>query len=256
MQRPSACWIGFVSFGLALSGCGSESGTPDAASRLVPKMAPSANPPNGNQTIPSQNTELVGPVAPAALGADSPQAVFDQATQAASRQDWRTWCACLSPQTQEFFVQGWIEQGSRWVHLINLGQAVGPAEHQRAQTLLQPLLNILARYGLDEESLYKLPDGSVREERTQALRQLAHRVPNHTTFLAEIMVAAREAGQPGPSVAWDPNARLTNVQINGDTATGMSIQAHQGRSFDLPIRFRQIGGQWTIDLAEELGFKP
>jgi hypothetical protein len=181
----------------------------------------------------------------------TPQEAFDAAKKAIAREDWKGFCATLTDDSRDVLAGGMV-----MVPLMIKGFAKLAPEDKQKELLakLKPLEDVMAKHGLTEEALAKMPKdekpgGKGPEAIKQAFKKLLAPVKDRSAFVADMIAAMKKMdpkqAKEGPLPA---DAELKDVKIEGDTAKGMIVTKKGGQEKRAPIDFRRIDGSWKIDL--------
>ena len=65
--------------------------------------------------------------------------------------------------------------------------------------------------------------------------------------IADVMEVLGDLGNQPPNAAMKGDANLTDVKIDGDTATAKLEQTLGGQKLSSTIAFKKIDGEWKID---------
>ena len=217
---------------------------------ILPLIVPLS--PGLSQDATTTNTTVI-------RGYPTPKAVFDANREASRKQDYRTFFACLTSEAQR-------------VCLFETFFASGTAPSEKSAAIKA----ITDKYiqGNWEEAFkvrYREKFGiDYANARKQQAKNPAIRLPNDTELLAEVlaehipdqvgffsdMSAVLFTHDTSPPLGSD----LSNVVINGDTATGQTESQTESmgsdgqgpyrkevRKFQMTIRFRRTNAGWLLD---------
>jgi hypothetical protein len=176
----------------------------------------------------------------ASSGYDSPKAVFDAAKQAASDEDWGKVLDAYTPDSQD-----------RLVGSIAYGAAVLPSEEAKA---------VLRRHGIDDSMMPEKPSmtdmaqlQTMVNEMEEKQGELAAKIDDRRAFFAEMIAVLGDADSGGAMGAQmaaskkaQANAKLTDVEIIGDTAMGYQEFVINGSPRKVPVLFTRIDGSWYL----------
>jgi hypothetical protein len=179
----------------------------------------------------------------------SPEAVFAAATQAAEREDWRSFCGCLTPPSRDALASSMIHNVSHIATARSFASASGIGAGQAVDAKIQPILDVLQRHRLDDETVKRMaselpwmPTTSDVAKMDQALAPIRDR----NGFIADMIAALRQVdNRPGPT-PFAAQSELTEVKIDGDRATGMVVSTDSGLGGKQSIAFQRSGGGWKI----------
>jgi hypothetical protein len=182
-------------------------------------------------------------------GYGSPEAVFAAATQAAEREDWRTFSACLSPPSRDALASTMIHNVHRITMARSFASASGTGAAQAIDAKLQPILDVLQRHSLDDETIRRMaselplmPSSSDAAKMDQALTPIWDR----NGFIADMIAALRQIDNRPGVTPFTAQSELTDVKIDGDRATGMVVSSDGGPGGKQSIAFQRSGGGWKI----------
>ena len=186
----------------------------------------------------------------------SPEEVFQANLKATVEKDWETLIRLWTPKSQENMIGG-----------VAFAAAMLGGDDPKIGELM-------GKHGIDE-SLWKgsVPDASKPSDFMQAMQKnmqamqkksktLAAAVDDKPAFFAELMKLLEERGEeltrkaelPGMDLAKlqeeseqaRQNAKLVDVQIDGDTAQGKQATSLRGKEVKAPVEFRKIDGSWFL----------
>jgi hypothetical protein len=167
--------------------------------------------------------------------ATTPHATFAAYREAVVRKDWKASLNCLTPQAQDKMLGGLV-----------LGIAGASIFNGEAADLLE-------KHGIDRGGLVgNLLGGALAklaspdETAEKGIRQSLQAIPDKPAFFAEGMAWLEENNKKAAdTLLLAATAQLTDVEINGDTATGKLSAPIAGNS---TLRFAKVNGRWLIDL--------
>ena len=212
------------SLALVLAGCGDD------------PFAPSPAADSGEQNA---------AVAPARQVFDSPQAAFDAAKQAQANGDWGTVFDTYTPESRNQLV------GS-------LGYAGGILA---ASGTRDDLKEALKKHGIDESELPKPPSmgdmanlQAMLQEMQKKQTEFAAKIADKRRFFVEIvqLVTENEDGnnpissQMAAGQKAQADAKLSDLEITGDTAKGNREFVLNGKTVKMPLEFSRIDGSWYL----------
>jgi protein-tyrosine-phosphatase len=228
---------------LVLSGCGLEGPAPRQPEQAKkPEASPAATvaasasaPATASATKPSKR----GVATPSAATARyaTPQEVLDANQKATNARDWTVVLATVTPESQDVLV------GSAAFGAVNLAAS----DPQIAE--------VLKKYGIPAEK-FRLKPADVRagnfrdvvNRMNERQRQLLDLIDDKPRFFAEIMEQQEQyLKRMGVSaVPQRPEAKLMDVKINGDAASGKQSVALKGKTVEVPVLFKKVGGSWLL----------
>ncbi len=187
----------------------------------------------------------------------SPEAVFQTAKTATENQDWEKFCDCLTPESQDNLA-GMLVYGAMMVRSMSgMAAMAGPDKAREAEEKMKPVMAVLERHGLDEQTLKESQAETQRAvggNRQEMIQKLVSPIKDRGKFVADMINAMREMGQQENATPFQSDARLEDVKIDGDSATGQIVQTKNGVERKDGIRFQKISGRWKIDLGNPRGF--
>lgn len=161
-------------------------------------------------------------------GYGSPQEVFDDFQKAATAKDWNKLMACMTPETQDAMVAGFVMMGA-------MAAAFGDKE-------MEPLLK---KHGVDPNAK---PDESITDP-AEAMKLLAGKIKDKPAFVSDIM-AHLEKKDPGAATQNLPSGTLTDVKIEGDAATATVVgKDKDGKEQKADIQFKKVDGSWLLHMG-------
>jgi hypothetical protein len=182
-------------------------------------------------------------------GYGSPEATFAAATQAAEQEDWRTFCACLTPPSRDALASSMIQSVSHLAAARSFASASGIGAGQAMDAKIQPILDVLQRYSLDDETVKRMaselpmmPTAADVARIDQALTPIRDR----NGFVADMMAAMRQLRDGHGPTPFAARSELTDVKIDGDTARGLVVSGQDSHRGKQSITFQRSGGGWKI----------
>jgi hypothetical protein len=181
----------------------------------------------------------------------SPQAVFETAKSAAEREDWETFCGCLTPESRDQMAGMLVVVAAMMRGFGGLAALGGPEKAQAAQAKIKPIVDVLDKHGLDEATLKSMRPTPMQVGQTppDQLQRVLAPIKDRSQFIADMINAMKQFGAPQDSKPLQSDARLENVVIDGDAATGTVVQTRNGVERRDEMRFKRIGVSWKIDLG-------
>jgi hypothetical protein len=188
----------------------------------------------------------------------SPEAVFLAAKEAAEQEDWEGMCECITPESRDQFAGMLLFGAVMMKGMSGFAALGGPEKVQEVEEKFKPVMDVLAKHGLDEETLEnmkpqgRMMPGSADNDR---LQQVLAPVKNRNKFVADMIAAMqqvsnRERTIPSP---WESDATLVDLEIGENSATGYIVQTKNGNERRDKIAFTKIDGSWKIDLPRSIG---
>ena len=187
---------------------------------------------------------LLGVIGCGGGGAQSPQAVFDAAQAAAEKEDWKAVCNCFTGQFVDEGAGAYAEF-SRFVHDITTGPGGSDAEVEE----LKGIADVLKSHGLTKEHCAKVKRPDPRDDIAvkKAQQELLAPVKDRGAFMADLLAVRSSLGF-GKQLKeiLKPTSKLTDVVIDGDSATGTIVMTAGGKEFKWPTKFEKTTGGWKI----------
>ena len=166
----------------------------------------------------------------------TPQSTFAIYRDAVARKDWRAAFGCLTTQSQDKAVGG-----------VVVAIATASIMNKDAAALLE-------KHGVDRGELVGNALGGVLGNLTspgqaiaEGMRRSLDNVPDKPALFVDGMTWLETNNKKvADNLALAAGAQLSDVQINGDTATGkLSVPVAGGSA---SLRFKKVNGRWLIDL--------
>jgi hypothetical protein len=185
--------------------------------------------------------------------ARSPEAVFEKARAAAEQQDWEGFCECLTPESRDQ-IAGMMAVNTVMIQgFSRMAALAGPERAREAEEKFKPLMDVLSKHGLDEETVKKMnPQGPLRPGRAdpERLQQLLAPISDRNQFVADMIRALQSVDSRAQSTPFDADVRLEELTITDDTATGSLVRLKDGTEKRTRIDFQRQGGSWKIALPD------
>lgn len=157
---------------------------------------------------------------------NTPEAVFEAFSKASGEGDWKSAITMVTPESQGMAVVGMVMESS---FMTMDDEAKG-----------NDLKALFKRHGLD--------DGLAGEEAPmEDLEGVTELVNDLPAFVGELSDWITKNGS-GKTHGFPHLTDLTNVEIDGDKATGMAKSA----SREGPVGFEKTDGNWKVDLTMKL----
>jgi hypothetical protein len=221
---------------LVLNGCGAKTDvTPSAAGQPAPGAA--------------QNS-------PGTQSFESPEATFQTARAAVARGDYQTFCDCWTDQGL-----GWLSGGMAMT--INMFRLMSEKEAQnedspdevaRANQRAKQLAELLVKHGFTEGVVPELniiagedAPKPVQQQVREQLDEISSVIPDQAAFFADSLDVIKEVSDQ-PMYTLLPNgSTLTELKIQGDSATGVILKPSEDQMRKCPATFSRVNGQWMFD---------
>ena len=177
-------------------------------------------------------------------GFETPKAVFEAATKASKKKDFKTFAACLTPGSQG-------KLAGQLAGLAGLFKGLAALDTKGTmKDKLADLDKIMDKHGLTKEVMAKVKPTKDPKEIDKNNKTIAAIIEDKPAFVGDVMKWLESAnpgkGKDGPLV----EAELKDLKITGDKATGTSITKTGDMTKEEPIEFAKIGGGWRIVLPE------
>jgi len=237
--RVQTVLVAFALFCLAII-CGCSSGAqPDHAAQE--ETQPQRQPAND-----SQHTSR-------SLGdsdrADRPERIIERANNAALNEEWKTFYACFTPETNEAAATRLLSlcvgiEAQRQSAVLS-----NPAISQEAEALTRPIYEVLARHGITQQQLAELAEHPFGEKRDQAVRELARAIPEKEALIADVFVWSQAFGGftlPNPSDL----GNVTKVDVQGDIAIVTMTALGDSETTVTQAKLRRTTDGLRIDLTD------
>lgn len=196
----------------------------------------------GDAADSGDTTDSGGATAPA--GFESPEAAFAAAQQAARDSEWRSLVECMTPDGQKF-VAGMM-----------MFMAAGGGEEAA------PLLPVLEKHGVEVPKLeFSVTvngdtDSAGSDEESEEASPEEPEIEDLPGFIADMIAAMEASGMDSGSgtgpAEWG-NAELTEVTIDGDTASGTLLVPTDNGEQTEPIAFTKTDDGWLLDISMTSG---
>jgi hypothetical protein len=185
----------------------------------------------------------------------SPQAVYAGVKAAMAKEDWKTVCGCLTPDSRDEAVGGLAFMP----HLFKaLAEGFTPDKAkggQKTEKMLEPLFAVLKKHGFTPGNLDKVNfQTASKEEARKAMISLAASIKDRCGFIGDMLTALKSVSKGAPQTV--TLGELRDVKITGDTATGVAVVTRAGKGTPTPLTFSRIDGSWRVDLPLQLGQPP
>lgn len=182
----------------------------------------------------------------AAVGGETPQAVFDTFVKAGNEKNWRQMYSCL---TENSGARLLLMFSSFPLMMLEMqAQFAEGEEKAKAEKDLAAYKEMLKSHGLDLEkmaALDSLPDDDEAQQR--AIRELLGSVRDRAALFGGIMDFMSKQSD-GEAFNMGENVRLGDVRIDGDNATGTIRTVEDGEEQSQPITFKRANNRWFIEL--------
>lgn len=178
---------------------------------------------------------------------DSPAKVFEAAKSAVEKKDMAGFLKCMTPESQEVFA-GVLAMSA--LMMKALAEAFGGGGDNKE---LAKIDDVLKKHGLTTKMMKELENSDDKDPKA-AIKKLTAPIKDKPAFVKDIMAALESMGDKGGGggPADDFAGKLTNVKVDGDSATGTVTQTKDGEKKEDEINFKKVNGGWLIDLSSML----
>lgn len=191
---------------------------------------------------------------------NTPEECFQFAQKAAAQKDYVAAVDCMTVDTQETMAGIMVTAGSMAKAVAGMATAFGGGgeDAEKMKKGLENVNAVLEKHGVTEKSLEEFGqnggfagafggDGGANPEKAiEGIRAMAKPVKDHRAFVAEMIAALDSLGDnAGDNPVQGFVGELTNVQVNGDSATA-TIKNADGE--ENPIGFKKTARGWRIHL--------
>jgi len=183
-------------------------------------------------------------------GHRSPESVFEAAKSAVQEKDWEGFCECLTPESRDQLAGVLLFSAVMAKGFSGLAALGGPEKAQEAEEKLKPLMDVLAEHGLDEATLENMrSEGRMTPGRADndRLQQVLAPVKNRNKFVADMMTVMQQVSDRSLPSPMGPDARLEDLEVGDDSATGYIVQTRNDKENRDKIAFKKVDGNWLID---------
>jgi len=207
------------------------------------------------------------------------QAVYHAMNKANLADDYTTYCKLLTPESVDQLVAGMMGAADATRAVQNIPGHKPDAEQVAMWKRMEP---ILKKYKIDLDEAHKpapaeapasdpataeaapltaekeaAPVDDANASGTYSAYEyqwtkVAQKVQDKPGFLREIFKAVEspEVRKARDEMAKKPPEDLTRITISGNQAIGHMPFEHQGKTIEVPYRFRKIDGEWKVDLVQ------
>jgi hypothetical protein len=178
---------------------------------------------------------LLPQICHAAGGGATPQATFDNFRNAMKSKDYKASYSQMTPETQDMMLGGMAVA-------MSMGLGMDPAKAADAQKVTE-------KHGVKKMDPTKLQPG---QDPKALVRETVAEVKDKPGCFADMMTWM-ETNVPNKDkdakMEEYNSATLSDVKIEGDTATGNVKVKHEGQDTSSPMNFKKIGAVWFIDMG-------
>ena len=177
---------------------------------------------------------------PKAKAYKTPQEVFDAFLVSLNKRDAKAFVGCLAPETLQEMAAASAVQG------LQRREVVGDAKDDKLAKRWKPTLDVLDKHGLTAKAtkdvkVGKAPTPAEREKAEVAVLPL---IKDKAAFLIDYQEAL-DKGRPKFKED-ELKAKLTDVKIDGDKATGTVVVNLKDKEEKAPVEFVKVGTGWKI----------
>jgi hypothetical protein len=181
----------------------------------------------------------------------SPEDVFNVFMTAAEKDDWKAACECMTDETRDQLAAGLV---------LIAGFAEGFAKTEAEKARFKPLLDVLAKHLPAPAQKEEKPkpankfDTAGAEDFEKAMMKSVEGIKDRNAFIADMMTVLKQVPDGGMAnvsksqLLQYKNAKVEELKIHGDTATGFAVAKRDGQEARQPIGFKKVGEGWKIEL--------
>lgn len=178
---------------------------------------------------------------------DSPDDVFNAAKAAMEEKDMEAFMECLTEESQDVFAGGIAMVSVMMKAFSGLG-----GQDEKAKEAFTKIDKVMADHGLTEEFMKNMQDAKPSSP-AEGFKELLKPVKDKPKFVSEMMAALESMGDKGSSGPGDGfMGELTDVKIDGDTATGVAVGKKDGKEEKEDLNFKKVDGGWLIHLEIDM----
>lgn len=178
----------------------------------------------------------------------TPQETFDGMKAAAAKKDWTGMVSGMTPETQDLML------GGMTMMVQFMGIVPGGADKLKGAN------DILTKYGVKLDATPKLPDltggDPTKADPQDAMKKLTAGVKDKAACLGELMAWLEKNGDENTKKGMNSDdiaaSTLSDVKIDGDTATGKLTSKKDGKDQTQDVHFKKIDGKWYADMTADM----
>ena len=201
-------------------------------------------------------TLLLGVIGCGGGGAQSPREVFDAAKAAHEKEDWKEFCNCLTEESVDELAGVMVMSGLDTQRFIrefgDIVAAAGGEEEKMMNEKMREISDVLKNHGLTKRFLERMkkfgkldPDNPIRAKK--ALKELIAPIKDRIAFIADMGAAVSSLGdRKEKTTVFNFDGKLTNVKIDGDSASATFISTKDGKEKKQPVRFAKTNDGWKL----------
>jgi hypothetical protein len=173
----------------------------------------------------------------------TPQAVFEAATAAQKKDDFKTFVACFAPEAQKQMAAG--------LAFNALGQQAAARNDEKLRKQFKQILEALDKHGLTDEVTKKIKPPADAKEAEKVGRDVQGLIKDPAAFYVDLMTAYSKTEPFNRKPPETPEAKLTDVKVDGDKAKGTVVIKAGGQEAKQPAEFVKVGGGWKFAPAPQ-----
>jgi hypothetical protein len=181
----------------------------------------------------------------------TPQETFDAFLAALNKRDSKAFVGCLTPDTLKEMAGVYAVQGLLRRELVESGGKDGAKDDKLAKRW-KPTFDVLDKHGLTAKATKDVKLGKTPAEHEKAQAAVLPLIKDRAAFLVDYQEAL---DKDRPKIKEEElNAKLTDVKIDGDKATAtvvVTIKAKKDKEKDAeekePVEFLKVGDSWKIN---------
>ncbi len=178
----------------------------------------------------------------------TPQDTFDGMKAAAAKKDWTGMVSGMTPETQDLML------GGMTMMVQFMGMVPGGADKLKGAN------DILTKHGVKLDATPALPDltgGDPTKANPQdAMKKLTAGVKDKAACLGELMSWLEKNGDENTKKNMNSDdiatSTLSDVKIDGDTASGKLTSKKDGKDQTQDVHFKKIDGKWYADMTADM----
>jgi len=179
-------------------------------------------------------------------GYDSPDAVFNAATDFAKKENWQGFADTLTTESQEAMAGGLAMAGLFMKAFAGFG---GASKDEKTKSAFEDMDKVLSKHGLSEEAMKKMGGEKKKDMSPQeAMAKIAEPIKDKPQFIADMMGVLTKIDPEKQKVPLNEDAKLTDLKVDGDTAKGTVVTKKDGKEQKQPIAFKKTSSGWKIDI--------
>ena len=181
----------------------------------------------------------------------TPESIFERAKSSAQDKDYKTFVDCFTPESQDSLAKVMVQAAAGLMMLKDMPSmpgAPGGGQIAKMEALLPEVEAILERHDISSEDLSQGGGmfGMMGMGDSSEIDSIVDGIKNKPAFIGDMMDAMEELGEDAQSVEGSFVGELTEVEINGERATGKITNLPNGGDGD--IEFHKTSEGWRIHL--------